>query len=111
MSNRNAYIDILRGSAILLVVIGHAIQSSIVGFDEIWLFKAIYSFHMPMFMFISGLTVYRANRDISFCWLTNKFKQLIIPFCIWMIVPRMFTHDWNTFPEYCNKVFWGPDNA
>ena len=50
MSNqRIQYIDIAKGIGILLVVIGHCINSlSFLG-------KWIWSFHMPLFFVISGL--------------------------------------------------------
>jgi fucose 4-O-acetylase-like acetyltransferase len=45
------YIDIAKGIGILLVVMGHNDFSLISPF----LFKLIYSFHMPMFFFMSGI--------------------------------------------------------
>ena len=56
--NRNYYIDAAKGLAIFLMLWGHCIQSCVVGSDvdffENTVFKAIYSFHMPLFMLISG---------------------------------------------------------
>ena len=50
---RIAYIDILKGVAAFLVVLGH-----IVTYDADFhrLYNVIYSFHMPLFMFLSGCT-------------------------------------------------------
>lgn len=50
-------IDILRGFATILVVLGHILQYSMMqneAFYNDFLFKVIYSFHMPLFMCISG---------------------------------------------------------
>ena len=50
-------IDILRGFATILVVLGHILQYSMMqneAFYNDFLFKGIYSFHMPLFMCISG---------------------------------------------------------
>lgn len=54
-------LDIIKGIAIILVVMGHCIQygsgndyyTSALFFEEN-IFKFIYSFHMPLFMLISG---------------------------------------------------------
>lgn len=47
---REHYIDVMRGLAMCLVVVGHlGIQSGLTQF--------IYAFHMPAFFFVSGLTL------------------------------------------------------
>lgn len=48
MYQRKEYIDILRGIAILLVVMGHCSPMNILN-------KTLLSFHMPLFFFISGM--------------------------------------------------------
>lgn len=57
MKERILYIDNLRAFAIMLVVMGHILQFTFGdshGFDHPF-FKFIYSFHMPLFFFISGM--------------------------------------------------------
>ena len=58
---RNQCVDGLKGFAILLVVLGHCVQYGLgeVNFNnenyfEYPIFKFIYSFHMPLFMLVSG---------------------------------------------------------
>lgn len=59
---RNTYIDIVKGFAIILVVLGHSIQFGS-GYDfranaecfDNWLYRIIYSFHMPLFMIGGGI--------------------------------------------------------
>ncbi|ROT03695.1 hypothetical protein ED388_12660 [Muribaculaceae bacterium Isolate-007 (NCI)] len=46
------YIDCLKGFAIFLVVLGHVVQNY--NLMDSWIFRIIYSFHMPLFMFMSG---------------------------------------------------------
>ena len=41
-------IDIAKGLGILLVIVGHLLP------EDSWMRQIIYSFHMPLFMFISG---------------------------------------------------------
>lgn len=52
--NRILYLDYTRGFAILLVIIGHLIQFNFQSGVNNRLFDIIYSFHMPLFFFISG---------------------------------------------------------
>lgn len=54
MKERIQYIDAMRGFAILLVVIGHLIQYNFEDAFHNDIFNIIYSFHMPLFFFISG---------------------------------------------------------
>lgn len=49
---RNSQIDVARGIGILLVVFGHCFYSLSVPLN-----KFVLSFHMPLFFFLSGLTV------------------------------------------------------
>lgn len=54
---KNQYVNFLRGIAIFLMLWGHCIQVFIpvgVDFFENPVFRFIYSFHMPLFMLISG---------------------------------------------------------
>ena len=61
VKNSNNFINILRGLAIFLMLWGHCVQICIPGeldFFENSVFKTIYSFHMPLFMLISGYLFY-----------------------------------------------------
>ena len=57
-NSRNNFIDIIKGVAIFLMLWGHVIQYCVaktnIDFYENWVFKFIYSFHMPLFMLVSG---------------------------------------------------------
>ena len=72
MTNRVVYLDVIRGFAILLVVIGHLIQYNYDCFLTNPIFNCIYSFHMPLFFFLSGYTV--AIRDK-----TDEFNSTSTP--------------------------------
>lgn len=87
---RNNYIDIIKGIAIILVVIGHCIQfgSGRAYFDsEAFfndpLFKFIYSFHMPLFMLVSGYlfanTIKRGTNEI----IKRKVGTILLPLISW----------------------------
>jgi fucose 4-O-acetylase-like acetyltransferase len=56
MSGRNGHIDALKGAGILLVVLGHMIERPS-GQSVLLqtLYTDIYAFHMPLFVFLSGI--------------------------------------------------------
>lgn len=85
--NRDKYWDILKGITIILVLIGHSIQYAVGGdyfdnkvFLDNTLYKLIYGFHMPLFMFVSGYFFFfslkkRTMKDV----LIKLFSTLYIP--------------------------------
>lgn len=83
MKERLNYLDISRGIAILLIVLGHCI----VGREGI-LIKWIYSFHVVIFFIISGYLLNSKNiRQKAFKEvLTNRIKTLIIPYFVFSVI-------------------------
>lgn len=86
---RIVWIDTLKGFAILLVIMGHVCQMRFPIAGK-WLADIIYSFHMPLFLFLSGLFARKAieaadNRQIQI-FSIRKARQLLMPFVIWMIL-------------------------
>jgi fucose 4-O-acetylase-like acetyltransferase len=81
MSNRIAYIDIARGLGILLVVLGHNEFVFIAPFA----YQVIYSFHMPLFFFLSGYFINTTGGFWNFA--VRRFNLLLKPylFVIFMI--------------------------
>lgn len=88
---RSIELDIAKGFAILLMVIGHAIawnypdRSFLTGDmasmsqGEQWgalLWRLIYSFHMPLFFFISGYLMFKSDTDLK--WLFSLVKKKLI---------------------------------
>ena len=70
---RVEYIDVARGIAIILMVIGH-----ILDINNIFR-KIIFSFHMPIFIIISGY-FYKDSSTKDF--IINTIKKLVIPYVI-----------------------------
>lgn len=83
MSNRIEYIDALKGLAIILVVWGHIAEK---GMDiESMPFNWMYgSFHVPLFIFLSGLFAYKGIDKTSwkYIWhfLRKKAVGILLPF-------------------------------
>jgi polysaccharide biosynthesis protein PslL len=74
MSKRIEYLDIAKGIGILLVVLGHN------DFEVISVFvqRLIYSFHMPLFFFLSG---YFLNTAVPFFeFVKKRFNSLLKPY-------------------------------
>src|SRR5215212_9198602 len=74
MSKRIEYIDIARGMGILLVVMGH----NDFGYISPFFYKLIYSFHMPLFFFLSG---YFFNTAVAFRdFFKKRFHAIMKPY-------------------------------
>lgn len=84
-SYRIPWIDTARGLEILLVMAGH-MTSHIFGDSPVggW----IYSFHMPLFFFLSGLLF--SDRRTMGNYLLHKVKSLLIPYFL-LGIPMAFT--------------------
>lgn len=102
MKERNINIDVLRGTAILLVFLGHAIVVYPIDLHEIgwcnWLFILVSSVHMPIFFSVSGYCF--SNKAGYFTHLQKKVVRILIPYLIFNIyemVPR------TLFPQLVNR--------
>lgn len=85
---RNRNIDYVKGLLIVLVVFGHGLQfgfgtvyeNTELFFDD-FLFRAIYTFHMPLFMFICGYLFYHSNQKSYTIVINSKLRSIGLP---WM---------------------------
>lgn len=91
---RLLWIDWLKSILISLVVVGHSIQFSDVSFERNWIFRFIYSFHMPLFFFVSGYLSFKS--EFSIRELPRKLKRLLLPFFSWailLLIWRVVAHE------------------
>lgn len=93
MTARLSYIDNLKGFLIILVVLGHVIQKSDVDFDHNIAFRYIYSFHMPLFMCVSGFVCY--SQVLDWKLVKKRFNQLMVPFLTWAVVSACLAGEWT----------------
>ena len=106
---RFIWADSLKGWLMLLVIVGHTIQS-VLGDDcndnHVW--NLIYSFHMPAFMAVSGWLAYSPTTPArGESLLKRRFKQLMVPFFVWSFLA------YATYGEYTMerlvKIILQPD--
>lgn len=77
-TKRIEWIDISKGLGMILVVLGH---TGIAQFSQVT-YDLIYSFHMPLFYFLSGLC-FNSNKYNKFIiYIKRRWKTLIVPFLI-----------------------------
>ena len=89
---RIEFIDIIKGLAIILVVIGHTSPNK----TEILPYKSlIYAFHMSLFFILSGMFVATSRENYSLQtlkdFLHKNFIALIVPFMIWGAIYMNFS--------------------
>lgn len=126
--NNSTHIAFLQTFGILLVVIGHSRYGAS---SDPWWYTWIYSFHMPLFMFISGYLLQygciRKNYSLSAMslqerksFLLKKVKRLLIPY--WAIssiafVPKVLLSRYAmrpldfSFSEYIQMLIYPSENV
>lgn len=110
--NRIHYLDVLKGIGIVFVVFAHA-NSMLYGSGY------LYSFHMVLFFFISGLLLNPAKYPSFKQFLVSRIKQLYIPYVVfyllcylyWLLIERsqrtIAVSPWDGLLG----LFWGSDNT
>ncbi len=92
INQRNQFVDIMRGIAMLLVVLGHTMTGCTVGAEESFLFNIVWSLQMPLFILISGyVTRYsRGIADGKGLWKYVKRRTIayLLPWAVWSFVVR-----------------------
>lgn len=72
--------DLAKGIGIILVVLGHFFPEGSPNWYAV-MRQVIYSFHMPLFLFVSGFVYMHTRRDISYgAFLMKKVKRIVIPY-------------------------------
>ena len=84
-SRRNPSLDLLKGLAIFMVVMGHVITMCIREIDAAFIFKFIGNTHMPIFFFVSGYLSYKSGWQTP--RLKKRFLQLMVPM---LLIPMLW---------------------
>lgn len=90
--NRNQFVDIMRGIAMLLVVLGHTMTGCTVDSQKSFLFNIIWSLQMPLFILISGF-VTKYSRPISdgkglWKYVKRRTVAYMLPWAVWSFLVR-----------------------
>ena len=98
MKERIVELDFFKGVAMLLVVCGHFILNNWSGaLDKHPVYIWIYSFHMPLFFFISGYLISYSGKELSFITVKKKVEALLIPFILWSFLLYPFLSNANVY--------------
>ena len=89
MKKRNVKIDVIRGVAILFVMLGHSIQANLLQGETSNLWLVIRAFQMPLLFLLSGFTAgysYPSKNEEHFGFIAKKVKRLLIPYIMWTLI-------------------------
>lgn len=114
VGNRNQFVDIMRGIAMLLVVLGHTMTGCTVDSQKSFLFNIVWSLQMPLFILISGyVTKYsRSVCDSKGLWKYVKRRTIayMLPWAVWSFLVRGLI-----FGQYCffniKNLLWSMDSG
>lgn len=89
---REVWIDYARGLGVVLVVLGHVLGGLVRAnlFPDTnqaaWIDYTLYTFHMPLFFFLSGLNVQFSLRRGAATFLTGKLWTIAYPYVLWSLI-------------------------
>ena len=91
MTQRVQWQDTAKGLGIVLVAFGHVergLVSAGILTAPVWedIDFALYTFHMPLFMFLAGLNVPRSLRAGTVPFLRKKAGALLVPYFAWTVI-------------------------
>ena len=89
------WIDVLKAIGIIFVVLGHTLT------NELRLYSYIYSFHVPLFFFVSGFLLKPELLNLNWvAYLKNRVRAFVVPYIafglvtylFWLLILRPFTN-------------------
>lgn len=100
----NPTLNVLKGLGIALVVYGHVLQRSMAFAGEDFflhpVFRIIYTFHMPLFVFISGyLLAASLQRKTVAEVFKSRYKSLFVPLVAWGLIGVLTSLMLNTLDK------------
>lgn len=108
---RDKSLDIAKGIAIIFVMYGHLKYTEV---DMDTMYCWIYSFHMPFFVYISGLLM-RVNKDHRWHRILQKLKRIVVPYFFanvaGYIINRIFHIESHTIYQFIHGIVIGDNLA
>lgn len=91
-AKRNETVDILRGIAMLCVVLQHTMSGSTIDAEYSFIFQVVWSLQMPLFCLLSGYVAHYSKRIQTFTELKQKVCRrtiaYILPWIVWSFFIR-----------------------
>ena len=102
------------GGAILLVLWGHCLQgcnTDLFNIFQNWMFRIIYSFHMPLFMLISGYLFWKSRNKKLKDIIIRRIVTIGIPFLVWSTLlyfrKVVILHEEVSIMKYLQNIRYG----
>lgn len=88
---RHDWIDLMRGTAVVLVIVMHSQYAISIRYEGLWSWLPILSeylapFRMPVLMFLSGLMLVRSLNKGGKRFFVGKLKNIVHPYVVWTMV-------------------------
>jgi fucose 4-O-acetylase-like acetyltransferase len=89
---RRQWLDVARGIGMILVVIGHMLRGLVsthlwpAGPLAAWIDYSLYTFHMPLFFYLSALNVRASLRRGPGAFLMSKIWNIAYPYFLWSLI-------------------------
>lgn len=97
MKDRIEWVDALKGLGIILVILGHSPTNPS-------LREYIFSFHIPLFFFISGF-LFSLERNPKFkVFIWKKFKTIIVPYVMFSLISILAVFLIGEYPIQINNT-------
>lgn len=112
--NRNQFVDIMRGIAMLLVVLQHTMSGCTVGAENTFVFNIAWSLQMPLFILISGY-VTKYSRPISdgkelWKYVKRRTVAYMLPWAVWSFLVRGIIFGQDGFLNV-KHLLWNMDSG
>jgi len=112
---RILWLDYAKGIGILLVVLGHVLRglvdNGLILPDDIgyrWFDFTLYTFHMPLFFFISGITADASLSKGRLGFIKGKLWTIAYPYVVWSILFGVLRVAFSSKGVTWERVAWLP---
>lgn len=111
---RNQFVDVMRGIAMLLVVLGHTMTGCTVDSQKNFLYNIVWSLQMPLFILISGyVTKYShpiSTRKGLWKYIKRRTVAYMLPWAVWSFLVRGIIFGEKGFLNV-KHVLWNMDSG
>lgn len=103
-SRRSTWMDVSRGVAVLLVVLGHAVFMAKASPDSLhWVVDFLRPFRIPTLLLLSGLLLGRSLSRAAVAYLNGKWRGILWPLLVWNLLVWVMLPD---PPALTDPAYW-----